>query len=29
MQRQGFDQEAEDMIKKVKHALASGEGCRV
>ncbi|XP_051150130.1 uncharacterized protein LOC127264676 [Andrographis paniculata] len=24
-----LDQEAEDMIKKVKHALATGEGCRV
>jgi hypothetical protein len=25
----GFDQEAEKMIKKVKQALAHGEGCRV
>ncbi|XWS30095.1 hypothetical protein CRYUN_Cryun24cG0088600 [Craigia yunnanensis] len=25
----GFDQEAENMIKKVKQALANGEGCRV
>ncbi|GMI67734.1 hypothetical protein like AT3G22290 [Hibiscus trionum] len=25
----GFDQEAENMIKKVKQALADGEGCRV
>nr|XP_027101775.1 endoplasmic reticulum-Golgi intermediate compartment protein 3-like [Coffea arabica] len=26
---QGFDKEAEDMIKRVKQALANGEGCRV
>lgn len=26
---QGFDQDAENMIKKVKQALANGEGCRV
>lgn len=25
----GFDEAAENMIKKVKHALESGEGCRV
>lgn len=25
----GFDQAAESMIKKVKDALANGEGCRV
>lgn len=25
----GFDQAAETMIKKVKQALADGEGCRV
>ncbi|CAK9176466.1 unnamed protein product [Ilex paraguariensis] len=25
----GFDQDAENMIKKVKQALANGEGCRV
>lgn len=25
----GFDQAAENMIKKVKQALAHGEGCRV
>lgn len=25
----GFDEDAENMIKKVKHALESGEGCRV
>lgn len=25
----GFDQDAEKMIKKVKEALANGEGCRV
>ncbi|KAI7978936.1 hypothetical protein LOK49_Contig618G00001, partial [Camellia lanceoleosa] len=25
----GFDQDAETMIKKVKQALANGEGCRV
>ena len=25
----GFDQEAENMIKKVKQAWANGEGCRV
>lgn len=24
-----LDEEAENMIKKVKHALANGEGCRV
>ncbi|KAK6116076.1 hypothetical protein DH2020_008345 [Rehmannia glutinosa] len=26
---QSLDEEAENMIKKVKHALANGEGCRV
>ncbi|KAK3024037.1 hypothetical protein RJ639_044139 [Escallonia herrerae] len=26
---QGFDQDAENMIKKVKQAMANGEGCRV
>lgn len=26
---QGFDQDAQNMIKKVKQALANGEGCRV
>ncbi|KAL3363601.1 hypothetical protein AABB24_012721 [Solanum stoloniferum] len=26
---QGFDQDAENLIKKVKQALAHGEGCRV
>ncbi|CAI9089895.1 OLC1v1024546C1 [Oldenlandia corymbosa var. corymbosa] len=26
---QGFDKEAEDMIKRVKQALSHGEGCRV
>ncbi|CAN6701742.1 unnamed protein product [Malus baccata var. baccata] len=25
----GFDQAAEDLIKRVKHAIANGEGCRV
>ncbi|GMH12505.1 hypothetical protein Nepgr_014346 [Nepenthes gracilis] len=26
---QTFDQESESMVKKVKHAMANGEGCRV